>query len=244
MAALALASGSLGFWSVSPRPTSTSVPAPKELDDLAKSLNPVLGYYDPLGLGTADFWSQGNDATVGFLRHAEIKHWRVAMAAFVGYILQYNGLHWGFSLSPGSGDPQYAAGLTPPEQWDAVSFEGKAQILIFIGFLEFWGELGASLGDNKHYMRGGVPGAYPEFPEKNVIPVTPAGLLNLYDPFGFSKNRTPEAKAKGLLVEINNGRLAMLGIMGFLAAQTVPGTVPALDGILKPYAGEVMAPFA
>merc|ERR1719198_1623036 len=113
MAALALASGSLGFWSVSPRPTSTSVPAPKELDDLAKSLNPVLGYYDPLGLGTADFWSQGNDATVGFLRHAEIKHGRVAMAAFVGYILQYNGLHWGFPLQLPE-TPAYAEGLSPP----------------------------------------------------------------------------------------------------------------------------------
>ena len=28
---------------------------------------------DPLGLGTADFWSQGNEKTYAFLRHAEIK---------------------------------------------------------------------------------------------------------------------------------------------------------------------------
>merc|ERR1719198_1268509 len=239
--ALALPSGSLGFWSVSPRPTSTSVPAPKELDDLAKSLNPVLGYWDPLGLGTADFWSQGNDATVGFLRHAEIKHGRVAMAAFVGYIAQSNGLHFGFPMSLSGNDPQFAAGLSPPEQWDALPMVAKFQILTFIGFLEFWGELGASLGDSSHYMRGGKPGAYPPFPEKNVIPFTPFGVLSLYDPFGFSKNRSPEAKAKGLLTEINNGRLAMLGIMGFLAAQTVPGSVP-FGPHLKEYAGEVMAP--
>ena len=28
---------------------------------------------DPLGLGAADFWSQGNEKTYAFLRHAEIK---------------------------------------------------------------------------------------------------------------------------------------------------------------------------
>jgi len=26
-----------------------------------------------MGLGSADFWSVGNEATYGFLRHAEIK---------------------------------------------------------------------------------------------------------------------------------------------------------------------------
>ena len=44
-------------------------------------------------------------------------------------------------------------------------------------------------------------------------------------------------------MEINNGRLAMIGIMGFLAAEKVPGSVPFLDGIVAPYSGDVMAPF-
>ena len=52
-----------------------------------------------------------------------------------------------------------------------------------------------------------------------------------------------EAKERRLRAEINNGRLAMLGIFGFLSAQTVPGSVPALADIVKPYSGEVMAPF-
>jgi len=53
----------------------------------------------------------------------------------------------------------------------------------------------------------------------------------------------PEKKEKRLLMEINNGRLAMIGIMGFLAAEKVPGSVPFLDGLILPYTGEVMMPF-
>ena len=45
--------------------------------------------------------------------------------------------------------------------------------------------------------------------------------FNLFDPFKLSKNKTPEQKAKGLITEINNGRLAMIGIMGFLAEAKV-----------------------
>lgn len=35
----------------------------------------------------------------------------------------------------------------------------------------------------------------------------------------------------------------MIGIMGFLTEQKIPGSVPLLTGIVKPYAGEVMSPF-
>jgi hypothetical protein len=45
-----------------------------DLQAMAKKLNPILGFYDPLNLAEADFWGAGNEATIGFLRHSEIKY--------------------------------------------------------------------------------------------------------------------------------------------------------------------------
>jgi len=209
-----------------------------DLVSLAQKLNPVVGYYDPLNLAEADFWGQGNEATIGFLRHAELKHGRVAMAAFVGYITHAAGIKfpWAMQLD---GSP-FPDNTNPPALWDAISDSAKWQIFFAIFFLEFWGEL--STPNNTHYMRGGKPGAYPEFTSG------PDGLphpapFSLYDPFKLAAKMPEEKRQKRLIVEINNGRLAMIGIMGFVAEATTSGSVPLLKGIVQHYDGQVMAPF-
>jgi hypothetical protein len=63
-----------------------------DLEVLAKKLNPLLGFYDPLGLADQDFWGTTSEETIGFLRESEIKHGRIAMFAFVGYIVHANGI--------------------------------------------------------------------------------------------------------------------------------------------------------
>jgi len=245
--------------SVSFLPTAPVVTAPRasaaatvrmetvsDLQVLAKKLNPTVGYYNPTTLTDMEFWGQSQEATIGFLRQAELKHGRVAMAAFVGYVLQANGVCWPWALSfDGTTFADISSAGGPADQWDALPTNSKGQILLAIGFFEWWGENSYALGmaGEKHYMRGGKPGFYPPFMGgKGGIP-HPLPLDSLFDPFGFQKGMSPEKKEKSLIAEINNGRLAMIGIMAFVSESKIPGSVPALSGLIKPYAGEVMAPF-
>ena len=69
------------------------------------------------------FWTLDNDQTVGYLRQAEIKHGRVAMAAFLGDCVQ--------CLDVAKGEPTflpycgYVADVSPQEQWDNIPVTGK-----------------------------------------------------------------------------------------------------------------------
>jgi hypothetical protein len=227
---------------------STEISTRSGMEELAKKLNPTVGYWDPLGFIGEDPAPE----TIGWLRHAEIKHGRVAMAGFVGYCIQENGIHFPWKLS-GFSDPSagvsYAdisAAGSPGDQWDALPTEAKIQIICAVGFLEVIGELSAVLEANgqKHYCKGGKPGYYPPFKGFFNEKYWPHPLpLNLFDPFGFTKKMTPERKEKALLAEVNNGRLAMIGLFGMLSASKGL-IVPGLDGLgLKAYSGEYMAPF-
>jgi hypothetical protein len=212
------------------------------LEDLAKKCNPTLGFYDPLGLAKMAVEGDTEEATIGWLRHAEIKHGRVAMAAFVGFCVQSNGIcfPWGLTGTTSFADISAAGG--PGDQWDALPTASKLQILGFVGFLELVSETTFFLNEagEKHYVKGGKPGFYPPFSSLSLPHPVP---LDLWDPFGFTKKMSEERKAKGLVAEINNGRLAMIGIFGMISVSKglyVPG-LDSIEGI-KPYAGEVCRP--
>lgn len=207
-----------------------------DLEALAKTSNPAIGFWDPWGLADQEFWGETNDATIGWIRESELKHGRIAMFAFVGYCVHANGITWPWNMQlDGTPFPKVASA---PEAWDAISEEARLQIILFIGFLEYWNE--ACRGPGNHYMRNGRPGDFPDF-DASIIP---GGALNLFDPTGNSKKLTAEQKQKGLIKELNNGRLAMIGIFGFLAEGKIEGSVPLLKGVIPHYDGDVMAPLA
>merc|ERR1712010_258566 len=83
-------------------------------------------------------------------------------------------------------------------------------------------------------------GYYPKLTGGNFPHWVP---FDLWDPFGFTKKMSPERKEKALLAEVNNGRLAMIGLFGLLSASKGL-IVPGIDGLgLTPYGGEYMAAF-
>jgi hypothetical protein len=226
--------------------TSVEVGDAAGLATLSEQLNPIVGYWDPLNIGSQ------NPETIGWFRHAEIKHGRVAMAGFVGYCVHANGIVFPWNLQapipgpltsdlPTISHADISAAGSPGDMWDALPTAAKLQIILFVGFLEMHGENSAALeaDGQKHYVRGGKPGFYPSFTGRYPHPVP----LNLYDPFGLNKDMDEERKEKALLAEVNNGRLAMIGLFGLLSASKGL-QVPGLDGLgLAQYSGEYMAPF-
>ena len=160
---------------------------------------------------------------------------KTVLTIFLSLACTYFKWQWAQTLA---GTPHPSADLSPEQQWDAIPLGGKWQIFAVISALELWDECGG--GTLPHYMRGRQPGKYPSF---QLFRDTVHPVFDLYDPFGFNKNMSEETKERRLVAELNNGRLAQLGIFGFLCADKIPGSVPALNGIAIPYEGDPMIPF-
>ena len=58
---------------------------------------------------------------------------RFAVAAFVGFIVQSNGIYFPWKLTGSISHADIAAAGCPQEQWDALPTASKVQILCFIG---------------------------------------------------------------------------------------------------------------
>merc|ERR1719331_1792867 len=241
---------------VGPAPAAPSTVMKESLGDLKalqKSLpGPPNDYFDPLNLATMTFdWGpQGEEATIGWLRHSEIKHGRVAMAGFLGFIAHCTPIVSGeHKILP---YPGYVAGVSPQEQWDNIPLIGKLQILVFVGMLESYGEGAGQPQGYVHYMKGGKPGYFPPIAGRAGPQAGVQVALDLWDPFKLVANRSAEQNARGLKVEILNGRLAMIGLFSLLAESAVPGSVPPLSlgleaaGIdsFPQYSGNIMVPFS
>eukprot|EP00980_Cylindrotheca_fusiformis_P001427 scaffold345_cov134-Cylindrotheca_fusiformis.AAC.38 len=156
--------------------------------------------FDPLGLATL-----GSDATLAWFRASELKHSRVAMLATTGYLVQAAGIHFPGMLSHDVSFESLSA-MKPLDAWDAVPDAGKQQIYGMIFLSEIISE-----ANGVHYTKGG------DLPTIIFPPIN----------FGTVDEETMKKKRSS---ELNNGRLAMIAIMSFVAAANIPGSVPALAG--------------
>jgi len=141
-----------------------------------------------------------SDQSLTWFRACELKHSRVAMLATVGWMA--NGLGVCFPGDITYGTPfSDLAKLAPLDAWAQVPTGGKLQMIGWAGLVEVASEMG-----KPHYLKGG------DF-------VT-------YDWAKQADGRDAKSLLRKQNAELKNGRLAMIGIMSFIAAANIPGSVP------------------
>jgi Chlorophyll A-B binding protein len=133
--------------------------------------------------------ADGDQAKFDRLRLVEIKHGRIAMIAIVGYLVQEAGIRL-----PGNLDLAGDKFADIPNGWaavEAIPYLGKLQIFAFIGALEVF------------VMRDFVGGDFV------------GDLRNNYIDFGWD-TFDEATKLNKRTIELNQGRAAMMGILGLM----------------------------
>jgi light-harvesting complex I chlorophyll a/b binding protein 1 len=164
-----------------------------------------LGVWDPLNL-------IGDDAAkYRRWEEMEIKHGRIAMAAFVHVIVTEAGIRWPGYLSDGTfgGEPIKFADMPPGTlaSWAAMPPLGWAQIIAFVALLD------------SRALQEGLPDSLADF-KLGQDPSRDAG-----DVAGpkFQRYADKQLRDFKLNVERNNGRAAMFGIIGMMIHESLTG---------------------
>jgi len=159
---------------------------------------PPLGFFDPLGL-----LDNAGQARFDRLRYVEIKHGRICQLAFLGNIITRAGVHIPGDIdTAGDAFDSYPNGFDALFGPNAIPTDGKLQILFFIGFLELFvmkdvtGE-NAFVGD---FRNGAIDFGWDKFDEATKL------------------------SKRG--IELNNGRAAMMGILGLMVHEKLGGELP------------------
>jgi hypothetical protein len=182
----------------------------------------TFGFWDPFG------FSKTSPEALTWYRAAELKHGRVAMVACMGFIAQSfpltkladvplakSSLYPGLSTVDVTFGDLAAAG-NPVEQFKLIPTLGLWQFAFVAGMIETYGEF-----QKPHYLRGGAIG-------RNTLIWDPVGQLIRGEP--ITDTLAEDVRAKKRERELANGRLAMIGAMGFSAHYMIEGSVPAVIG--------------
>ena len=178
--------------------------APSQVAKSSTALNAFdseLGVQPPLGLfDPLGLLDDADQERFDRLRYVEVKHGRIAQLAFLGNIITRAGIHLPGAIDQ-AGDqfdsfPNGYAAVT------AIPGAGLTQIILFVGFLEL-GVMKDVTGEAE------FPGDF-----RN-------GALD----FGWD-NFDEETKLVKRGVELNNGRAAMMGILGLMVHEQLGGVLP------------------
>jgi len=184
------------FLLTEPTCPSKQAPPPFNPVEFAKSLPGIsapLGFFDPLG-----FCEDKSEGKIRFYREVELKHSRIAMLAALGFLVgeQFHPL-FGGSIDV----PSYIAFQETPLQtfWPAV--------VTLISVLEVFSV----------FTFQNPAGNEPWSIRTDHVP----GDLG-FDPAGL-KPTDPAELAEMQTKELNNGRLAMIGVAGMVVQELVSG---------------------
>ena len=148
------------------------------------------------------------------LRYVELKHGRIAQLAFLGNIITRAGVHLPGTIdNEGHTFDSYPNGLAAFFGPDAIPAGGFWQIIAFIGIMELGimnPDMAKNMGVFEPEFRGDL---------RNGI--------KHGDKFAWD-NFTPEQKLKKRAIELNNGRAAMMGILGLMMHEKIGGSFPII----------------
>jgi hypothetical protein len=133
--------------------------------------------------------ADGDQTKFDRLRLVELKHGRIAMLAVVGYLVQEAGIRLPGSLTLSG--LKFADVPNGYAALEAIPYAGKLQLFLAIGALEVF------------VMRDFVGGEFP------------GDLRNNYFDLGWD-TFSAETKLRKRAVELNQGRAAMMGILGLM----------------------------
>lgn len=150
---------------------------------------PPLGFFDPLGMVNGV-----SQARFDRLREVEIKHGRICMLAVVGNLVTRAGITLPGKIDyAGDKFSDYPPGLAAIEPGTGIPVEGIGSIAFFIGFLELF-----------------VMKSYPDRGNEFVGDFRNGALDWGWDTL------SDEAKLRKRAIELNQGRAAMMGILGLM----------------------------
>merc|ERR1719313_332259 len=206
---VALALGSAAAFTGTPlaaRPTRAAAKVSMTYETEVGAQRP-LGFWDPLSLV-----QNADQERFDKLRFTEIKHGRISMLAVVGYLIGASDIRWG-----GYADTAHTIKFSDVpggfESFDVLPSGYAFWLVALLGGVDF--HMARDYSQTEEFAETGSTWT-PEFPgdirnEARHLPANAqSGVLQMWE------NLPPAEKLSKRAIELNNGRAAMMGILGLM----------------------------